>query len=108
MPSSALPGSAVSRLTPAATRSGLTKPSKARPRDENGATRPSTLLASPLSIPIDTSGRRPKAKCVEHGPPGPARDGDDGNRHSFVEADPASRQRVAVDDDEPRAGLDSL
>ena len=56
VPSSFAPGSEVATTTPGATRSGFTLPSKASPREENGAISPELPLRAICGTPIAIAG----------------------------------------------------
>ena len=57
VPSSFDPGSEVASATPGAIRSGFTRPSNARPRDEKGAISPELPLRAICGTPIEIAGR---------------------------------------------------
>ena len=61
VPSSFDPGSEVASATPGAIRSGFTRPSNARPRDEKGAISPELPLSAICGTPIEIAGRSCRA-----------------------------------------------
>ena len=104
VPSSLAPGSEVVSATPGAARSGLTRPSKASPREENGAIPPSLPLCTTRGTPIETAGcwcawSAASAACADA-----QRHADDRDVHRLVDAEPAGRELRPVDDDGGGAG----
>ena len=85
--------------TPGAARSGLTRPSKARPREENGAIEPSLPLRTTRGTPIEIAGCSPALSAVSAMPATRSGTLRTGTFDALVEPEAAGRQLRPVDDD---------
>ena len=92
------PGSAVTSSTPAIATSGLTPPPKARPCDENGATRVSRSFARQPGAPSDDGDTQASGESRAHRCRDRRRQPDDRNVETVVETERSSRDEP-VDED---------